>query len=410
MLRNILIFLYLLIITSTASTVDLDLATWSHPVRSVLEQNSLNITNVTLTNSTYPHFYLETLDDFLSLEKEAELKQLLWKIFKSNGYWDFSLIDHKQNMEISVLGDRKNRDIISVRFNDNIDFYDSLNTVNVNEFKSKHLLSDSIITVGDIESDGILETVVQRGDEYLLMRIIAVSSEVLCTLQCDISVVQEKIGARFVKVDVRDTFYAIRVDHYQMMNGGRGYSLFDVKDNRAELITFDFPNSTGSGRATLIDIDHDGVLEKVRAFYIEDTQQRYLASYTELNENTTFTKSRYVTPFIYPQDDVSLIKSFIHSLAFNEEFGFDFRNEIKTLCSSDYSKEGSIELLDRLSPTNIISYGSGLEITVVGTAHSDNTTREYKISEGSSDSSPCYITVRTEDKGIKVVRLGNNRE
>ncbi len=133
-------------------------------------------------------------------------------------YWylDFSITDQQNDMTISTIGDRGNRDIVSVHFNGSIDYYDSLNRIMVNEFKEAFSLADSVITIGDIEGNGIIEMVVKDDDEYLLIGKLTKSTQLLCTLQSDIPVVHENVSARFVKVDTSDSLYAILVDHLNL--------------------------------------------------------------------------------------------------------------------------------------------------------------------------------------------------
>ena len=84
-----------------------DISNWEHPVKSVLQQNDIEIKKLELTkDKTYPTFFVEFPKD---IKRDYFIFKVVNEIAKANAYWDYTLIDESYNMKIEVLNDKENR-------------------------------------------------------------------------------------------------------------------------------------------------------------------------------------------------------------------------------------------------------------------------------------------------------------
>jgi hypothetical protein len=95
--------------------VAVDLSSWRHPTRGVLEKNRFIITNVELNNKKYPVFHVKLPSYLPRLHDKAEFEKVLGALAKANAYWDFTLID-ETNLEVHVTCDRIRRVVTTTRY------------------------------------------------------------------------------------------------------------------------------------------------------------------------------------------------------------------------------------------------------------------------------------------------------
>jgi hypothetical protein len=95
--------------------VEVDLSSWRHPTRGVLEKNRFTITSVELVDKTYPIFHVNLPSYLPRLHDKAEFEKVLAALAKANAYWDFTLVDGN-NVEVRVVCDRRRRLVTATRY------------------------------------------------------------------------------------------------------------------------------------------------------------------------------------------------------------------------------------------------------------------------------------------------------
>lgn len=95
--------------------VAVDLSSWRHPTRGVLEKNHFTIKKVELINKTYPVFHVDLPSDIPRLHDKTEFEKVLGALAKANAYWDFTLVDEKA-VEVRVTCDRSRRVVTTTRY------------------------------------------------------------------------------------------------------------------------------------------------------------------------------------------------------------------------------------------------------------------------------------------------------
>jgi len=95
--------------------VEVDLSSWRHPTRAVLEKNHFTIMKVELVNNTYPVFHVNLPSYLPRLHDKAEFEKVLGALAKANAYWGFTLVDGT-NLEVRVTCDRSRRVVTTTRY------------------------------------------------------------------------------------------------------------------------------------------------------------------------------------------------------------------------------------------------------------------------------------------------------
>jgi hypothetical protein len=114
-----LVALSLSVVTASVRAADdvvaVDLSSWRHPTRGVLEKNHFTIKKVELVNKTYPVFHVNLPSYLPRLHDKAEFEKVLGALAKANAYWDFTLVD-ETNLEVRVTCDRSRRVMTTTRY------------------------------------------------------------------------------------------------------------------------------------------------------------------------------------------------------------------------------------------------------------------------------------------------------
>ncbi|MCX7709860.1 MAG: hypothetical protein N2484_08405 [Clostridia bacterium] len=108
---------------ATSKAEALDINTWSHPTKEVLQKSQVKIVKVELLkDKTYPVFYVE-LPREITQENQEYFNHLTDELSKANGYWDYQIQDIKRSLIIDVKCDKEAKRIESITINGNKDFF-----------------------------------------------------------------------------------------------------------------------------------------------------------------------------------------------------------------------------------------------------------------------------------------------
>lgn len=126
-----------------------DISSWSHPVKTILNRESIKINKVVLKNNkTYPVFYVTLNKDLNSSNKEYYTK-LIKDIALANGYWDYEIVDESRGADIKVTcKDKKSVDKIS--YNKDANYFTEESTQSLS--KEQQLVNYLINNVSEVKS------------------------------------------------------------------------------------------------------------------------------------------------------------------------------------------------------------------------------------------------------------------
>lgn len=87
--------------------VNVDLATWKHPVRAALISHEFEIQKVQMCNDgKYPVFYGQPKADPRSSRTRAYFMPMYESVFKANGRWPYSLVYQRDHYAASIRADK----------------------------------------------------------------------------------------------------------------------------------------------------------------------------------------------------------------------------------------------------------------------------------------------------------------
>jgi hypothetical protein len=87
-----------------------DVAKWKHPVKGVLQKYGVVVEKVELRNKgTYPLFYVRLPYDPQLAHNDKYFHRLYAAVLKANGYWDYELVSHVDDVRIRITYDRKSK-------------------------------------------------------------------------------------------------------------------------------------------------------------------------------------------------------------------------------------------------------------------------------------------------------------
>jgi hypothetical protein len=153
--------------------VVIDIATWQHPVKEVLEKHGIRLYWLELTqNKTYPTFFIEFPPEITDIYYP---KKILDEVSYANVYWDYTFIDEKRNLKINVKNDKDRMFVKSYTYNSIIVEVQDFGMVQPEYIKYAKFLNQNKKVVKfikeDIDLDGIEEVAISFGkydDPYVL--------------------------------------------------------------------------------------------------------------------------------------------------------------------------------------------------------------------------------------------------
>ena len=154
--------------TTTANSEDNviadDISNWEHPVKSVLQQNDIEIKKLELTkDNTYPTFFVQFPK---YIDKDYFIFKVVNEIAKANADWDYTLIDESYNMKIEVLNDKENRYVKSYILNGvKTDISEQRQYKKYTEFLNQSCKVEKLIKE-DIDLDGKQEIIIAFESAY----------------------------------------------------------------------------------------------------------------------------------------------------------------------------------------------------------------------------------------------------
>lgn len=141
-----------------------DINNWEHPVKLVLQQNSIEIKKLELTkDKTYPTFFVKFPEYF---DEEYFIFKIVNEITKANAYWDYTLIDESRNIKIEVLNDKENRYVKSYIYNGTeTDISEQRQYKKYTEFLNQSCKVEKLIKE-DIDLDGKQEIIIAFQNDF----------------------------------------------------------------------------------------------------------------------------------------------------------------------------------------------------------------------------------------------------
>lgn len=356
--------------TVSGGLKEVDLQSWSHPTRVVLEKSSLSITKVILKDDVYPLFHVTNLPSLLTTPKETEAQQLFVDLFSANGHWPFSLIDISSGDTIKVEGDREKRAITTIEINGNPQYFETL--------KKKHLARmyeaifssneqtkrEHLSVTEDLNGDNSPEVVSLVADVVTLYSW-NMGLEKIGELDPDLSTMYTVDSIKTIQIDESKDEKSIILYLHHTGSGAEGYSLFSYTGKKIKRVETNFPSTTGAGNRSLADMDDDNVLEAVTSYEIEGKQHRIIAMYQEIgSKDDLYTTTGVYGPkgFVHPKTAEDLILSFLEAVSLSAHFDCDFAKEISELSTSNMKYDSKSPLYSILNPSSIAAYPPSLEL------------------------------------------------
>lgn len=301
-----------------------DIKSWNHPVKKTFSDNSIDLVKVELRNEeTYPVFHIK-LPYEINLKNEDLVNSLTNEVALSNGYWDYEIIDEAHTGDIKVQCDRKNKKVLKVTVNGEENYFNNL-FIKENEDIIKSLTSMNenqleILAKDDIDNDGFNEAVIKYKDRLLLMRFRNGSRGFIGEIKDYIGVVHEIESVEIKRLDNSNTKYIVTYS-YQALNGGNGFAVYSLINDKISIINKNFYGATAKGHSSLEDINNDGILDSILRIRHYDLQQHILAIYTKWDgTGDTHYKIEYedAAKFVYPAKPEDVIQNYIEDYCWKE--------------------------------------------------------------------------------------------
>ncbi|EFM11388.1 hypothetical protein PaecuDRAFT_1834 [Paenibacillus curdlanolyticus YK9] len=265
-----------------------DIAGWEHPVKAILQDKPYELSEVELSqDGTYPTFYVHYPNGG-ALKDSAAFQQVLMKIGKANGYWDFTLKNEQDNIAVQVHFDKTKKRLASILVNgetyelgqSNVKNGEVVRTANgvivprkyVDYLKNIKLDVQqlSFFQEADLDGDGVQEAIV-RSDYNNNVYVMQVDAK------GKVKQLGESISMGYEVYEVALVYLQDRPEPVIKlglgMGSGWGFELVTLKDKVPEVLVYS-ASATGSGEDELVDSNHDGKIDGY-------TQARY--SYDVLN-------------------------------------------------------------------------------------------------------------------------------
>lgn len=352
------------------SLQEIDLTTWNHPVKTLLTKKNITITRVVLKNKVYPLFYISSLSQRLTPQKQGEVLQLFADIFTANGYWSYTLIDSESGDKAVIEGDREKKAIKTFLINDDPAFFDNLKKKQRETIHKAVLLTDPklkehhIHLTEDIDGDNSPEVVTLVSDRVFLYSWSGTLKQI-GELDPSLAVMYAVDSVRTVIIDESKDEKSILLYLRHTGSGALGYGLFSFDGKKSDVIWVNFPSTSGSGNRTLADMDDDNILEDVTTFELMGKQHRIIAMYQEIgtNDDNYITTSGYGPKgFVHPKTAEDLILSYLEAVSLTVHNNCDYATEISELSTKNMKYDEKNPLFSYLHPNAIASYTPSLTL------------------------------------------------
>ncbi|MBD3922723.1 hypothetical protein H8B09_28700 [Paenibacillus sp. PR3] len=332
-----------------------DIATWTHPVKSILSGVPFELHKVILTNeSTYPKFYVQ-YPDVEALKTSQDLPDKLLAIAKENGYWDYELVNEQGKLTIEVKIDKKAKRIKSILVNG--EPYSVPDAVNQDAgssadgeakvpesivvpkkyaaFVEEHSLGSlddvNFFKTVDLNGDGIEEAVIAFSDVYKIYVLGENNSEVK-QLGDSLQSAYGVYNIRFIHLQDRPE----PVIAFGLSNGGGldGFWLIGLQGEKLEEISYS-ASATGAGVDELIDADQDGKYDGyVQERYSYDVMYYHVLRTFELRNHEFVQTRTSVDLGKYPAEARDVIAQYITLHVLDDGYSPELTQRLAELCPS----------------------------------------------------------------------------
>jgi hypothetical protein len=316
------------------SVILINIDDWDHPTKAVIENNYMTLIKVELTqNKKYPIFYVKFSKN-PQLFNKIVIEQAVKSIAEANEYWDFTLIDEEQKLQIDVDCSHTDKTLLSTTINGQQDYFmeqfkaiDKIwqkqtpalkeLLVNLNQYgwnikemlEERDLFHDGnkefVVSFGDLQDD------VSKLDSYLIRK----TKNGYETIQW----IDGNGGGEIYHFEWMDfktsgqTFlYANRANGFS----ASGFSLYRLMKDK--LVEFDggFP-ATGDHGGSWIEKQPHGSFKKIVYQEFTDTQGHFITS-EYLWDGAKFAHNKSIMgyygiadKFVYPTYPESVVESYL---------------------------------------------------------------------------------------------------